>query len=665
VGRILGSFRMLKIQPSQVVKSRLVPVILLLLPLLFVPSELTQIDLAWDAAPRGTSLATSAAIFAIAAYGLTLLMRFGGMLSVVHGALFGVGAYTVGIIVRDLGWDFWAVYPLAAVVPAALALLFGPIALRTHGVAFIVITLALGEFLVLIGNNGGDFTGGLDGLIARGFPGDVGPLSFRSTVERYYIVVAILYGVIGIFWFISRTQFARRLEAIRDNPDLASSLGINAYIYRLLLFTLSAALAGLAGPLFLNHLRVVDPTAFGTFAFVNILLMVVMGGLGVLAGPALGAWLVIFIPEWLGPAGLGDPGVQRIVFGVLLLVFMLVAPQGVAGTIKVLFARWSQALAQQGSAREVLQRWRSGGAMPAPSPSIAPPPPTSALNADDPPAAPHAPPREPLKTTSRPFMAKAPRESTETVLEVRNLVKTFDAVQALDGVDLTVSEGQLLGIIGPNGSGKTTLFNCISGFLSPTDGNVIWRGRDVTGWPPDRISRHGLVRTFQDAMLFRTFTVRGSCEVALEALNAIGKRFPGDPDIPNDTDGILAFCQLSDEADLPVSDLPHGTARRLGLALTLLTSPKLLMLDEPAAGLNDIESAAMGQLLSRVRDAGVTLIVIDHDMPFLMPLAEHIVVLDAGRVLTQGSPEEIQRNPAVIAAYLGEQFAASALAADP
>ena len=635
----------------RVFDQRMIPLILLLLPLLFVPTELTNIDLAWSAAPRAQSLATSAAIFAIVAYSLALMMRFGGMLSVVHGALFGVGAYTVGIIVRDLGWDVWLVMPIAGLVAAAVALVTGAIALRTQGIAFIVITLALGEFLVLIGNNGGDFTGGLNGLIARGFPGDIGPLSFRSAVDRYYLVLAVLYATIAVFWLISRSTFARRVEAIRDNPELARSLGLNTYLYRLMLFVVSAAMAGIAGPLLLYHLRVVDPTEFGTFGFVNILLMVVMGGSAVLAGPALGAWLVIFIPDWLGPAGLGNPEDQRIVFGVLLLLFMLAAPQGIAGTAK----QWYRQGRVQAAWSATLARVR-GAAVSAPAPS-----PDELLRAPPPDSRSVPPISDPV--VSPPALAAAPAkvvELGETLLEARGIVMHFGAVQALRGVDLQVLAGDIVGIIGPNGSGKTTLFNCISGFLSATDGVVTWRDRDITGWSSDKIARHGLVRTFQDSMLFRTFTVRRSCEVAHEALTAIGTRKTSNVDLPEDVAAMLDLCELTASAELLTSELPQGTARRLGIAMALLVHPELLLLDEPAAGLNDVESAELGALLLRIRDAGVTLVVVDHDMSFLMPIVRRLVVLEAGRLLAQGTPQEIQSNQAVISAYLGEQFAAAA-----
>jgi ABC-type branched-subunit amino acid transport system ATPase component len=233
--------------------------------------------------------------------------------------------------------------------------------------------------------------------------------------------------------------------------------------------------------------------------------------------------------------------------------------------------------------------------------------------------------------------------------------RSFGAVHALVGVSMEVRRGELVGIVGPNGSGKTTLFNCLTGRFPLTRGRVLWNGTDITRWSMDRISRAGLVRTFQQSMHFGSGTVRDNVEMALD-IARVGHRPDRDVDIPTDLDGLLAFTGLEPLAGSPSAVLSHGSLRQLGVALALAVRPALLLLDEPAAGLNDAESHELAGLLRRVRERGVTLAVVDHDMGFLMPLVDRMVVLSAGRKLREGTPAEVRADPDVIVAYLGSGF---------
>jgi ABC-type branched-subunit amino acid transport system ATPase component len=239
------------------------------------------------------------------------------------------------------------------------------------------------------------------------------------------------------------------------------------------------------------------------------------------------------------------------------------------------------------------------------------------------------------------------------LLSVEGLYKHYSGVHALEGVDIDIREGEVLGLVGPNGSGKTTLFNCVTGFARPSGGRVVWCGEDVSRLAPDQIARMGVVRTFQQKMVFPRVNVRENIEIGWRAGGRADRgrgAFAGCSD-------LLHFLGLTEMQDMAAGDIPFGSARKLGLGIALAAGPRLLLLDEPAAGLNQDESHELGQLIGKMSDLGVTICVIEHDMPLVMAICQRIIVLHAGRKIAEGEPAAVANDPAVISVYLGEKFA--------
>jgi branched-chain amino acid transport system permease protein len=594
----------------------LVALVALSLPLLVVPGSPTLApQFAWSADRTSASLATFAMVFAIVALAFATLMRLAGLPSVALGALWGVGAYTAAILTNDYGWAFLATLPLAVVVPAAVAAIIGVPTFRTSGVAFLVITIVLGEFIVLVLTNAESLTNGTFGLDIVGANVDVGPLDLSKPRDRYLVGVAMLYATLICVWVLVRSRVGRRLALIRDNEPLARSVGLDPRLYKLAIFAITAALAGSAGQLYLYQQRAITPDLFGAYQFIPIILMAVLGGVDSIAGPIIGAYLVAYAPSWLSGVGLDDPNTQILVYGSLLLVLMAVAPGGLTGLVRR---------------------------------AIGPTVPATGERADRAPPAPQVTPGRLGVGLPRPAVPDG-----APILAVQDLSKRFGAVRALDHVSVWVRAGEILGVIGPNGSGKTTLFNCISGFTA-FDGRIEWRGRILRAPAPQRLARRGLVRTFQQAGAFSSLSPRDACARVLE----LHRSHREETRLPTSAEALTAFCGLAEVADRPTPRLSYGHLRLLGVALALAARPTLLMLDEPAAGLNDSECAALRQVLENIRAVNVTLMVVDHDMTFLLPLCDRVVVLDAGRVVADGDPSDVTRDPGVVAAYLGERFAA-------
>ncbi|MFI5341382.1 MAG: ATP-binding cassette domain-containing protein, partial [Candidatus Methylomirabilales bacterium] len=495
---------------------------------------------------------------------------------------------------------------LGGVFAAALSIPIGLICFRLRGPYFALTILGISEILRIIAINWRSLTKGPVGVL---FP----PI-FRDKLPFYYIVLALAVLTMVVVWVTLRSKAGYYFRALRDDQDAANALGIDPTRFKLVSLILSAFLTGLLGGFFAPYQGYIDPDVVFSIMDISIAMIVVavLGGMDNLWGPPVGAIIVVVLSEILR-ANLGEA--HLLVYAALIIAIVIFLPEGLVGWLARLFTR------------------RSSRRRPA-APTV-----------PDRPAA-TAPAEFDLAGRER-LAPGGNRRPDGVLLRAEKVTKAFGGLLALQDVDFQVRPGEVIGLIGPNGAGKTTLLSVISGFERPTAGTIWFDSHDITGLPPHRVAHRGLARTFQIVRPLKKMTVLDNVVTAALANTVhVGEA-------REKAEQVLRFLELSHRRHQLAASLTLGERKRLEMARALAISPKLLLLDEVAAGLNPTETKGIVTILERFREQGIAIVAVEHVMQVIMSISDRVVVLNYGRVLVEGKPAEVAQNPEVIQAYLG------------
>jgi branched-chain amino acid transport system ATP-binding protein len=536
---------------------------------------------------------------AIVGSGLNVLLGLNGQISLGHVAFYAIGAYAVGILTTAYDWPFWPALVAAGIAAGLAGVLLAIPALRVRGPYLAMVTIAFGFVVEQGAAEWQGLTGGWNGL--SGIPG---PSLFGHDIgERgiAYLTLALTVLATAAFARLSASVWGNAMRAVRDSESASVSIGLDPTLIRTTAFGISAVVAGIAGGVYASISNFISPESFPFFQSILFLLVVMLGGADRVLGPLVGALVVVLLPELL--ATLGQ---YRLLFvGVLMLLVLRLAPTGLVGLI-------ARALPKADRATIAKQRCDIG----------------------------------------RLLGLGASGQS----IAVRDLAVSFGGVHAVRNLSFEARPGAITSIIGPNGAGKSTALNAICGFYRPDAGTVTVGDRIVSDLRAYQIPRAGIARTYQTSQLFETMSVLDNLLIALRsgrlgALSFFGSKHDGDD--AEIAESLLAFVGYAGALERPANALPHVDKRLVEIARALAIRPSVLALDEPAAGLNAQDSAAIGALLRKLAAAGMTVILVEHDMDLVMGVSDYVIVLDAGAKIAEGTPAQVAADPAVREAYLG------------
>jgi ABC-type branched-subunit amino acid transport system ATPase component/ABC-type branched-subunit amino acid transport system permease subunit len=545
-------------------------------------------------------------LLAVMAGGWNIISGYTGYISLGQSAFLGIGAYTVGILSMHVAVSPLMLAPLGGIAAALTAVILGAVIMRTRGHSFVIITIAFLFLMQAVALNLPGITGGSNGITLPlpDWSNDTQQLPF------YYSMLGLMALSIALSWWIRRTKFGTGLIAIREDEDKAAAIGVRTSVYKILSFTASAVLIGVAGGVYAYFLTFIDPRGmFDILVSVQIVLAALLGGRGTLWGPVVGAFVILPLNE---ATNASSQGTHLLLFGILLGAVVLFLPQGVVPTLNALWAR------------------RRGDAAPqAPSRVVAEPVPV--------------PPRQ-----------ERHDRDERPLLELEGLVKRYGGVTAVDDCTFAVRHGSITGLIGPNGSGKTTIFNLVSGMSRADSGRVLLEGRQIDRMVPWERAYLGMGRTFQITRLFRQMTVFENVVAPLHGFSwrQLGADAVSGPEALR-AEELLDFVGMADLASHPAGHLSFGQQKLVELAQILMLEPRLILLDEPAGGINPTAIDRVTELIVELNRRGVTFLIVEHNMPMVLGMCDPVMVLAEGRCIARGHPREIQANPAVLDAYLG------------
>ena len=576
---------------------------------------------------------------AIAVTGLNLLLGLSGQMSIGQAGFYALGAYGSALTSLKLGWPVPLSITFGVLIAAIGGGLVGVFALRTRGLYLAMTTLAVGYILDIVGQRWISLTGGAMGL--SGVPSlDLGFPKMSATVF-FYVSGASLIIVQLLADFINQSRLGRNLRAIRESEVFAASVGVDVSLWKAAIFAFAAALAGLGGAFFAHQSGYVGSDAFSVRLSIALLIATVVGGLGTKTGPLLGTLILMAIVEVI--ADIHKYGL--LIYGSILLIVLLAFPKGAAGLISSLALRFKGGTSLSGTSTGVSSDASAT---------------TTATPSDSGRDAPGNAAASDLAPATSNTGALPMQQGGNTSLSIQGISKSYSGLKAVDQVSVEVKPNTIHGLIGPNGAGKSTIINMIAGIYRADEGSIHLGDLDLSSLDIAKRANLGLARTFQNLQLIEGVSVLDNVLLGVAHKHSYGKDFVTfisggelEGDERKEAFAILEFFGLAQFADRLPTQLPYGHRKLIELARAIAQRPKMLLLDEPIAGMNTQEAKAIAQVIRKLREHGITILLVEHNMEFVMSVCDTISVLNFGKLIACGTPAEIQNNPEVIEAYLG------------